>query len=147
MPSPTAIEKIRAFNRFYTNIIGVVDRHLLGTPYSLTEARIMLEIYHQGHCSARSIKQMLNVDEGYLSRTIDKLVGKGLINKRRSREDGRVHELTLSARGRKAFLDLKQRMESVIGGLIHHLSDNEVNELVGHMHRIQQLLTSSGVRT
>lgn len=144
MAGRKTIDEIRAFNRFYTNIIGVVDRYLLGTPYSLTEARIMLEIHQHERCSARTLKRILNVDEGYLSRTIDKLVGQGLISKRRSAADGRVQELSLTVRGGKAFADLKQRMESAIDGMIDELSDDQVTELVGHMRRIQDLLTRSG---
>jgi len=144
METAAAIEEIRTFTRFYTNTIGVVDRHILGTAFSLTEARILLEIHHRERCHARSIKQVLNVDEGYLSRTIDKLTRQGLIRKRRARGDGRVVELSLSPRGRRSFMDLKRRMEDAIEDLIQPLSDTEVEELVAHMQRVRMLLYPEG---
>ena len=38
------ITEIRAFTRFYTGVIGLLDRHILDSGYSLTEARVLLEI-------------------------------------------------------------------------------------------------------
>jgi len=42
--SPAHIAAFRAFNRFHTHLIGALDRHLLDSPYSLTESRILYEI-------------------------------------------------------------------------------------------------------
>lgn len=140
MQDPATIEKIRAFNRFYTNVIGVVDRHLHGSPFSLTEARILLEIFHNGGCNARTIRETLNVDEGYLSRTIDKLVRQGLVTKHRSPDDRRVFLLSLSGKGGRAFRKLNRETESAIGAMIDHLSGEEADEIVASMRRIQELL-------
>ncbi len=42
MHDPVAV--LRAFNRFYTNVIGVLHNGLLDTPYSLTETRVIFEL-------------------------------------------------------------------------------------------------------
>lgn len=140
MASAPAVAAIRAFNRFYTNVIGVVDRHILESPFSLTEVRVLWEIDHAPGTNARVVCSRLSVDEGYLSRTINRLVEKGLVRKRRSRDDARVFELSLSAKGRKIFLALNRKAGEEISELVRALDAKKVRELVRHMERIQEIL-------
>ncbi len=141
MRDSKAIKEIRAFNRFYTNIIGVVDRHILHSQYSLTEARVLFEIFHDSNCTARKIKNILQVDEGYLSRMLDKLIKQGLITRKQSQSDGRVFMLSLSKKGEKEFLKLNEESEVSVESMIDHLSPDQVSEILSIMRRIQELLT------
>ena len=144
MAATATIAAIRAFNRFYTNVIGVVDRHVLDSPFSLTEVRILWEIHHDDGCNPRRVGEMLRVDEGYLSRTISQLVERGLVGKRRSSLDARKFALSLTDLGRKTFLELDGKAGAAIESLIDPLSDDEVAEVVAHMERIQELLRWEG---
>ncbi|WP_273437266.1 hypothetical protein [Sedimenticola selenatireducens] len=38
------IDQIRAFNRFYTRHIGILDEGFLGQQYSLPEIRVLFEV-------------------------------------------------------------------------------------------------------
>jgi DNA-binding MarR family transcriptional regulator len=65
------VDKIRGFNRSYTNIIGLLDQHFLDSPFSLTEGRVLYEICNTENCSAKKIREKIVIDEGYLSRILD----------------------------------------------------------------------------
>lgn len=143
MNTTEAVEAIRSFNRFYTNVIGVIDRHILGSPFSLTEVRILSEIYHNPECTARKIKATLNVDEGYLSRTISKLLGQGLIKRNRRKEDARAFRLSLTRKGTGTFRDLNERASVAIESMIGSLSGSEVAEIVHSMRRIKEIVSKS----
>lgn len=140
MKHSTAIKEIRAFNRFYTNIIGVVDRHILESPYSLTEVRVLFEIYHDPNATVRKIKNFLHVDEGYLSRTVERLVKQGLIQRKQLATDARSFILSLSKKGEKEFLELNARQETAVSSMLAHLSPDEIDEFVSITQRIQILL-------
>jgi DNA-binding MarR family transcriptional regulator len=93
------IDKIRSFNRFYTNVIGLLDQHYLESPFSLTEGRILYEICNTEDCSAKKIREQIVIDEGYLSRILDNFVKQGLIKKTRSSTDGRLWVIVPTEKG------------------------------------------------
>ena len=80
--SERQIAAVRAFNRFYTRKLGVLDQQLLKSPFSLSEARVLYELAHRGSCAAKDIGIELGLDPGYLSRIIQKFDEDGLITRK-----------------------------------------------------------------
>ncbi|MFV0414717.1 MAG: MarR family winged helix-turn-helix transcriptional regulator, partial [Oscillospiraceae bacterium] len=95
------IVKMRKFNRFYTNLLGLLNRHLPDTEFSLTEARILYEIGAATPCSASELTQRLTIDPGYLSRILKRFEKKGLALRTQSKEDGRLYFISLTALGKE----------------------------------------------
>src|SRR5207302_554064 len=75
---PDRVTAVRAFNRFYTNEIGVLREGLLGTPYSLTEARVLYELGQVDRIGVSELRRGLDIDRGYLSRILARLEDGGL---------------------------------------------------------------------
>jgi DNA-binding MarR family transcriptional regulator len=141
LPNQQQIEKIRSFNRFYTNIIGLLDQHFLDTRFSLTEGRVLYEISRMEECSAKKIRESITIDEGYLSRIIDKFIKKGIITKTPSRSDMRLHLIRLTKKGKDQFSKLNENQNQLIAQITEKLSEPENAELVQMMERIQELLS------
>ena len=135
------IGKIRSFNRFYTNIIGLLEQNFLDTQFSLTEGRVLYEIAHLEECSAKKIRERIAIDEGYLSRIIDKFIQKGLITKAPSPNDRRLHLIVLTKKGREEFAKLNENSNQLISQITEKLSEKETEELIEMMERIEELLT------
>jgi DNA-binding MarR family transcriptional regulator len=135
------IERIRAFNRFYTNIIGLLDQHFLDSPFSLTEGRVLYEISHMENCSAKKIREKISIDEGYLSRILNTFRKKGLITKTPSLEDKRLHIIKLTEKGRKEFSSLNDHSDQLVSQILEKLSQEEREEFVSMTDRIRQLLS------
>ena len=101
------IAAVRGFNRFYTQRIGVLREHLLGSPFSLTGVRVLYELAHWlpgGDLpTATVLAERLALDEGYLSRILRGFEQRGLVTKRRSSGDHRRKALSLTRRGGREF--------------------------------------------
>lgn len=138
--SKVTIEKIKEFNRFYTSIIGVTNNHILQSDFSLTEARVMFETDKNPGITARQLKEILQVDEGYLSRIVTKLVNQKILVKRQSKEDKRIFALQLSERGKQIFTKLDQRSNEDVEKLIQPLSSQEQEKLCKLLSAVKTLL-------
>ena len=134
------IDKIRGFNRSYTNVIGVLDQHFLNSPLSLTEGRVLYEICNTEDCTAKKIRESFIIDEGYLSRILDSFAKRGLLRKTPSPGDGRLRVIVPTEKGKREFAALNDNSNKLISERIEKLSPAEREELVQMMERIHELL-------
>jgi DNA-binding MarR family transcriptional regulator len=139
-PDQEFVDKIRSFNRFYTNIIGLLDQHFLDSPFSLTEGRVLYEICNTEECSAKRIRQKIIIDEGYLSRILDSFAKRSLIKKTPSARDGRLLIIIPTEKGKREFAKLNDNSNLLISQMIEKLSEEERADLLSKMEGIRTLL-------
>ncbi|MFK4595904.1 bifunctional helix-turn-helix transcriptional regulator/GNAT family N-acetyltransferase [Streptomyces pristinaespiralis] len=140
------IQEIRAFNRFYTNLIGALDygKHLY-TPYTLTESRVLYELAHSARTDAADLRGELSIDAGYLSRLLAKFERDGLVARAPSERDPRRQRITLTDRGRKAAALLDERSRQAVGALVADVPERDRDRLAEALGTVRELL--SQVRT
>ncbi len=136
------IKEIRAFNRYYTGIIGVLNKHYLNSQFSLPEARIIFEIQNNPLCTSKKIISIMNIDRGYLSRILKQFYYNKVIIKKHCRDDARIVYLSLTSKGRKIFARLNSAQNKLMYSLINTLNVNEQKKLVGHMEGIKKILSN-----
>jgi len=122
------VERIRAFNRRWTEVIGLLDAGLLETAYSLPEARVMFELGRSGDdepCEQIELRRRLRMDPSYLTRIVSRLQRSGLVRTHRSDVDRRHVRLALTPAGRAAFTDLDRRSAAQISALLEPLTDHD----------------------
>jgi DNA-binding MarR family transcriptional regulator len=134
------MDKIRSFNRFYTNVVGLLDQHFLDSPFSLTEGRVLYEICNTEDCSAKKIRESIVIDEAYLSRILDNFAKRGLIKKAPSLRDRRLRIIVPTKKGKREFTNLNSNSNRLIFQLIAKLSEEERADLLRHMEGIRVLL-------
>src|SRR5918996_6507315 len=132
-PRGRRVDAVRAFNRFYTRRIGVLEEGYLESPFSLVQARVLYELAHRSQPTATEIARELGLDTGYLSRVLRGFERSGLIEKKQSAGDGRRRLLSLTARGREAFAPLDTRSRTETEAILRNLSPAAQARLIGAM--------------
>ena len=144
---PRAVEAgdaaaMRAFNRFYTRIIGLLDEQGGTGPaaLNLTQVRLLYEITTREGLTARVLTQELGLNAGYLSRVLGGFERRGLIRRVTSDEDGREKRLRLTAAGRRFFKPLYDEAVRRTAALIAPLDQPDRRRLLAAMQLIRSLL-------
>ncbi|MFE3642672.1 GNAT family N-acetyltransferase [Streptomyces sp. NPDC059169] len=140
------VHDIRAFNRFYTNLIGALDygKHL-HAPYTLTESRVLYELAHSRRTDAADLRLELSLDAGYLSRLLGKFERDGLVERGPSDVDPRRQRITLTARGQQATTLLDERSRAAVGTLVTAIPEEDRHRLTDAMQTVRDIL--GGART
>ena len=144
LDSEQEVAAVRAFNRFYTRKLGVLDQQLLKSPFSLSEARVLYELAHRENLSAKEIGAELGLDAGYLSRIVQNFDEGGLITREPLPADRRQYRLALTAKGRQTFAKLERSMQDEVAAMLATLPHDGKARLVGAMAEIERLLGESG---
>jgi DNA-binding MarR family transcriptional regulator len=134
------VDRIRAFNRGWTEILGLLDQGLLDTEYTLTEARVIFELAQRDHWDRLALKNRLGMDPSFLTRVLNRLEEAELINSTPSPTDGRALVVSLTETGQAAFAMLNQRSHDQITALVAPLSIEQRATLVEAMTVIENLI-------
>ncbi len=134
------IDRVRAFNRFWTERMGLLDRNYLGSDLSVSEARVIHELAVDGPARARDLARRLSVDEGYLSRIVARLGGEGWLSRVPDPRDGRARLLTLTRAGRAHHRTLAARSRADVQDRLANLQGGVLEQAVMGMERIQRAL-------
>jgi DNA-binding MarR family transcriptional regulator/GNAT superfamily N-acetyltransferase len=138
--SDAQVSAVRAFNRFYTRKLGVLDQQLPKSPFSLSEARVLYELAHRGNLAAKEIGIELGLDPGYLSRIVQKFDEDGLITRKPLASDRRQYQLGLTAKGRQAFAGLDRSSHDDVAAMLAAIPPGGVRRLIEAMAAIERLL-------
>lgn len=119
------VATLRAFNRVYTARLGLLDAHYDGSPFTLSEARVLYELANRVDPTGAEIARALGLDPAQVSRTIKRFSARGLVTARENPAHGRHQWLSLTDTGRAAFAALEANTKAAVGGLIDALSPFE----------------------
>ena len=137
------VAAVRAFNRLYTNVIGVLRGSYLGSPYSLTEARLLFELGQRDSTEVSALRRGLDIDAGYLSRILSRFEATGLITRSKSGADARRQVIMLTPAGRELQHGLDDQAGEQMGTLLASLSEHAQQRLLSGIREITGVLTDA----
>lgn len=134
------IDEIRSFNRFYTQHVGALNEGLLNSEFTLTEMRILYELYAGKGLSAAVLRKDLLLDAAYLSRILKRFENKGLIETVPSDKDARKKILSLTKLGGTTILPFIQSSRLEVDAVLSEVSEQDQQELVRAIRTITTIL-------
>lgn len=138
-----AVAHFRRFNRFYTTLLGLLNRGLLDSSLGLSEVRVLYEIASAPGVSAVELTRILEMDRGQLSRILAKLRKNGLINRQEERSGRRPVPLSLTAQGGEILNALQEASNKQAAGLLQHLDARGIARFRASLSEIEQMLQQS----
>ena len=132
------VEQVRAFNRDYTRRIGVLSQGLHGSPWSLTQVRVMYEIAHRPAITAWELAADLGLDRGYLSRILKQFEARRLLGRAASEGDARRLHLRLTAAGVRVLAPLERRAQQDVRALLNAVDPPRRTALLQAMSTIRE---------
>ncbi len=136
----TAVARVREFNRDWTEVLGLLDRGLLDTEYTLAESRVIFELAQRESWERLALRERLGMDPSFMTRVLRRLEDEGLVESSQSMSDGRALDLRLTDPGRRAFVLLNQRSSDQVTELLAPLTDDQVDILLESMTIISRLI-------
>jgi DNA-binding MarR family transcriptional regulator/N-acetylglutamate synthase-like GNAT family acetyltransferase len=134
------VHAVRRFNRFYTRQIGVLQEHLLKSPFSLSQVRVLYELAQRNQVTAAELCNDLGLDRGYLSRMLRGFAAQALIKTLPSPDDRRRLFLSLTKKGREVFDPLDRRSSDEVSAMLARLSSPQQTRLLAAMREIEEAL-------
>jgi DNA-binding MarR family transcriptional regulator/N-acetylglutamate synthase-like GNAT family acetyltransferase len=133
------VKAVRAFNRFYTQRIGVLKRYL-DTDFTLTEVRVLYELAHRPPLTARELVRDLELDAGYLSRILRRFEHQGWIARETVPHDARQSLLRLTESGYATFAPLQQKSRDETAALLAAVQPAARLRLISALSTVHRLL-------
>ena len=137
------VDRIRAFNRFYTRRMGLLGRSYLQTGQPLAEVRVLYELAHHPGQTARVLAAGLGLDEGYLSRILKRFAAAGWLARTAEAVDQRAFALGLTDTGQAAFRPLAERSRAEVAALIATLDERERDRLCSALDGAEACLSGA----
>ncbi|ATU92832.1 bifunctional helix-turn-helix transcriptional regulator/GNAT family N-acetyltransferase [Phyllobacterium zundukense] len=138
----SAVEEFRKFNRFFTKEIGLLDKHVLASDYTLAEARVLYELAKNGEQTAAEIGRSLEMDKAHLSRILARFAKRNLVSSRARPGNGKQRPISLTPAGQQAFAALDQGSQLQIEGLLAPLDTDARSQLISSMRQVHAILDS-----
>lgn len=119
------------------SIRSQVDTRLTSCDMTYVQWLPLYKLMLQEGATTASLSRELAIDPGAMTRSVDRLVAKGLVRRERSQQDRRVVHLVLTAEGRSAAQRVPAVLSEVLNAHLEGFSDAEWRQLLQLLQRMQ----------
>ncbi len=136
--------------KLFRNINVIEERALRNDEYSdvtTNDMHVIEAIGMDDPKNMTSVARALEVTTGTLTIAVNSLVKKGYVDRVRSEEDRRVVLVSLSEKGRKAYLHHRRFHERMIEAVVEELTEEEQQVLGKALTKLNHFFREADART
>lgn len=132
--------QLRAFDRFHTRRIGVLQERMLDSRLSLAQVRVLYELSTRNGVLASQLARDLGLDPGYVSRLLAGFRRKRWVTTAAMPMDKRRRPIVLTKAGRAAFEPLNRRSQAEAAAMLAPLDSARRRRLMDALRAVRELL-------
>ncbi|MGN6268881.1 MAG: MarR family winged helix-turn-helix transcriptional regulator [Sphingomonas sp.] len=114
-----------------------------GNDITFTQWIVLALVSFEIATTCTELSRNMDHDKGALTRVIDQLEERGLVERRRDAGDRRVSQLTATTEGRKIVADLARRVVNVWNDILEGFDREEIERLIGTLGKLLARLDPS----
>jgi DNA-binding MarR family transcriptional regulator len=103
---------------------------------SAPEFNIMVILSEHDDVSSRDINKTTGMDKATITRALDRLIDKAHISRTKSKEDNRLIKLKLTAKGKRAFVQIEENALAWEREFVKGVKINELNSLLNILSKL-----------
>ena len=129
-PAPEQVDAVLVASRA---LVGIAAASMAGVDDVVTvpQFRVLVMVYTRGPMNLASVAAGLDVNPSNASRTCDRLIREGLLDRRPSEVDRRNIVLTLTLPGRRLVENVTRRRRTAIQRILRRMPATERDALAG----------------
>ncbi len=109
------------------------------------QIRVLQILGERGHATPKDISRRMGVSQATMTALIDRLAGKGMVERQRSAADGRQTNVLLTETGAKAVADAPDPLQQRYVKQFEAMADWEQAMVVAALERVAAMLDASGI--
>jgi MarR family 2-MHQ and catechol resistance regulon transcriptional repressor len=128
-------------------MVDQLQKHLAELDLTLPQVQVLRILHRGGTVPAGKLAQCLRISAPATTQLTDRLLRKGLIERRPSEDDRRTVLVALSASGKSLVDKFRERRNATFGAALSQLSAAEQTQVVSSLKKVIAVLTNFEAKT
>ena len=134
---PTVESILRSLNQIRKVYAAKVQKQMREEHLSLNEISILILLANNPHITtAAQLCVVLGVSKGLISRSVERLVSRGILNAAQDEKDHRIVHLTISAQANELILRLNHEIDAINRAVLSDVSEAEILQMEATIRKI-----------
>lgn len=127
-------------------MVDQLQKHLSELDLTLPQVQVLRILYREGKVPTGKLALCLRISAPATTQLTDRLIRKGLIERRPSEDDRRTVLVALSGKGRSLVDRFRERRNAIFGAALSQLSEEEQLQVVSSLQKVIAVLESFEAR-